>query len=206
MRVCRPRRGRTLLQCAGATVREVRTGAVGGQDAAHPVQSAPTRRENQLRVSGVRVSVGQGSQGERSPQAPHGPQETPQCTKALHRVVQGEPPPAVTRTLQAAERQTPWVLQLLRSPRERRQPARVLQQGHADFTEVAQSAQPTPQLHLARLHGSVGALQSCPTTDRRTTQDETGSPQDLSRPAVASIAEEPGARKPHAGICAGAVG
>ena len=43
-------------------------------------------------------------------------------------------------TVRAAERQTPRVLQLLRSPREHRQPARVLQQGHADSVEVAQSA------------------------------------------------------------------
>ena len=59
---------------------------------------------------------------------------------------------------------------------------------------------------VARLQQSTGALQSGPTTDRWTTQDETGSPQDLSRLAEASISEEPGARKPHAGICAGAVG
>src|SRR5262245_6102000 len=106
----------------------------------------------------------------------------------------------------AAERQTPWVLPVLRSPRERRQPEGVLQQGHADFPDVAQSAQPTPQLYVARLHGSAGALQSCPTTDRRTAQDETGNPLDRSRLAEARITEEPGARKPHAGICAGAVG
>jgi hypothetical protein len=44
------------------------------------------------------------------------------------------------------------------------------------------------------------------TTDRWMTQDEAGNPQDLSRPAAARISEEPGARTPHAGIWAGAVG
>ena len=54
------------------------------------------------------------------------------------------------------------------------------QQGHADFIEVAQAPPPAPQVYVARLHGSARALQSGPTTDRRTTQDETGSPHDLS--------------------------
>ena len=49
--------------------------------------------KTQLRVSGVRVSLGQGPQGERSPQAPDRAQETPELAEALHRVVQGEPPP-----------------------------------------------------------------------------------------------------------------
>src|SRR5262249_28848920 len=146
------------------------------------------------------------SPGEKTPQTSDRTEETPDLAQALHRVGQGEPPPAVASTVPAAQRQTPRVLQLLRSPRERRQPARVLQQSHTDVVEVAQSTKPTPQLHVARLHRSPGALQSCPTTDRRTTQDETGSPQDLNRLAGASISEEPGARKPHAGICAGAVG
>jgi hypothetical protein len=93
----------------------------------------------------------------------------------------------------------------LRSPWARRQPARVLQQRHTAFADVAQSAEPTPQVSVARLHRRTGALQRCPTPDRGTTQDETGSPLDLSRRADASRPEEPGASTPHAGIGAGAV-
>jgi hypothetical protein len=110
------------------------------------------------------------------------------------------------RALPAAECRTPWVFQLLRSPWERSQPASVLPQHHADFPAVAQPAEPTPQLHVARLHSGPGALQSGPPTDRWTTQDEPGNPHAVSRPATASLAEEPGARKPHAGLWAGAVG
>ena len=79
------------------------------------------------------------------------------------------------------------VRQLLRSPWERRQPEKVLQQRHTAFAEVAQAASPPPPLYLARRPRSPGALQSCPPTDRGTTQDETGSPENLSRRAAASL-------------------
>ena len=93
----------------------------------------------------------------------------------------------------------PWVCPGRRRPGERRQPARVRQQSHTDGAEGAQSASPTPQGSLARRPRSPGALASCPTTDRWPTPDETGSPHDLSRLAAARMAEEPGARQPHAG-------
>jgi hypothetical protein len=44
------------------------------------------------------------------------------------------------------------------------------------------------------------------TKDRRTAKDDEGSFQGVSSIATASIPEEPGAGKPHAGGCAGAVG
>ena len=71
---------------------------------------------------------------------------------------------------------------------------------------MAKPAQPTTQFQLARVPGTLKALPSRTTTDCRTAKDEKGSFAGLSRIAEASIPEEPGARKPHAGICAGAVG
>ena len=206
LRVRRPSRGGTLLQRVGATAGARRPGAVGRQDTDHPVQSVATGRKKALRGSGLRGAVGQGPPGARSPQAANRPQETPERADALHRVGQGASSATTARACPAAERHTPWVRPLRRSPRACGQPARVLQHSQTDFVKGAQSAASTPPLHLARLPQSTGALHRCPTTDRWTTQDETGSPQALSRLAEARISEEPGARKPHAGICAGAVG
>ena len=68
---------------------------------------------------------------------------------------------------------------------------------------MAKSTQPATQFQLARVPGTPEALSSRTTTDCRTANDEKGGFADLSRIAEASILEEPGARKPHAGICAG---
>jgi len=143
-RVRRPSRGGTRLHRAGATASAVRTGTLGRPDTGHPVPAAPPRRPNPLRVSGVCVSMGQGPHGARSPQAADGPPATPERPAALPRGVQGAASSTPRRALHAAARHAPWVRQGLRSPRERGQPATVLQPGPAECAAVAQPASPPP--------------------------------------------------------------
>jgi hypothetical protein len=63
-----------------------------------------------------------------------------------------------------------------------------------------------PSYTLGRLLCSASALRTGATTNRRTPQILLGDRALLSLRAAASIHEEPGAGKLHAGICAGAVG
>jgi hypothetical protein len=71
---------------------------------------------------------------------------------------------------------------------------------------VAQSAQPTAQRQRGGRHHAAGALHHRPTTDRWAPSDPPGRLSGFGRMADASIPNAPGARKPHAGICARAVG
>ncbi len=109
--------------------------------------------------------------------------------------------------IQGNERQATRLLQLLWRPRQLCQPESVLSGGYADAVQVAQSSQSTSQLHLDRLSGTIARLSGSTTLHCGETQDEIGRQGCLvGRRAEASILEEPGARKPHARICAGAVG
>src|SRR2546428_6836118 len=120
-------------------------------------------------------------------------------------MVQRESPSADEGTVPAAECQAPRLLQLLRSERQLRQPERVLPSVAAAASEVAESAQSATELHLGQLLCSERALRTGPTPNRRTPQSLLGDRAMLSLRAAASIHEEPGAGKLHAGICAGAV-
>jgi hypothetical protein len=71
---------------------------------------------------------------------------------------------------------------------------------------MAQQAESATQLQLGWLSPTAETLFSGTTWDRGQTEDETGDFHGLSQIAGASTFEEPGAIKPHAGICAGAVG
>lgn len=113
-------------------------------------------------------------------------------------MVQAESPSPGERTVSTAECQTPWVLQLLRGARQLRQFERVLSVGAAATSEVAESTEPTPELHLGWLSHAKAALRTYPTTHCGV--DQTSLSLDLH--AGASIDEEPGAGKLHAGICA----
>ena len=160
-------------------------------------------RKNALRVSGVRVSVGQGPQGERSPQAANSPQELRSALKRF-----------TAWCKEHRHLRLPVLFQRLNAKLRGYYNYYGVHGNAASLQEFFNKAirillkwlNRRSQRHSYTWQGynrSTGALQSCPTTDRWTTQDETGSPQDLSRLAAASITEEPGARKPHAGICAG---
>ena len=162
-------------------------------------------RENQLRVSGVRVSVGQGSPGERSPQAPHGPQETPDRSASAS-------PRGARRTDTSG---CQYSFKRLNAKLRGYYNYYGVHGNAASLKEFFNSAMRIllkwlnrrSQRHSYTWQGYTAVLerfQSCPTTDRWTTKDEAGNPRDLSRPAEASIPEEPGAGMPHAGICAGA--
>jgi hypothetical protein len=59
-------------------------------------------------------------------EAAHGAPEAAGVLAALHPVVSGESPSAAQRAVEAVERQTPGVLQLLRSAREQREPQAIL--------------------------------------------------------------------------------
>src|ERR1051326_2750626 len=82
-----------------------------------------------------------------------------------------------------------------------RQLGRVLLLRATNTSAVAQSAQSAAQLYLDRLQRT-----DVPAPTRTTANRATGLSNYSSLAAEASIHEEPGARKPHAGICAGAVG
>lgn len=73
--------------------------------------------------------------------------------------------------------------------------------------EVAEPAKPTPQFYAARLRRLDRTLPGATTADHRTAPSSipASGVQFLMPDAEASISEEPGARKRHAGICAGAV-
>jgi len=62
------------------------------------------------------------------------------------------------------------------------------------------------EAQLGGLQRAAGALQHRTTTDLWATPDQDGNFEGVGRIADASIPEEPGARKPHTGIRAGAVG
>ena len=120
--------------------------------------------------------------------------------------MQGEPESEADDTVQAAECQTPWVFQLLRGGGKLCQFEAVFLASNADTIQMAKSAQPAAQFQLARVPGTPEALPSRTTTDCRAAKDEKSNFAGLTRIAEASILEEPGAGKPHAGIWAGAVG
>jgi hypothetical protein len=84
------------------------------------------------------------------------------------------------------------------------EPATVLLPGHAHPDEVAESPQPAAQLHVARLQRAAPPLSGRPATPcGAPAPSHVGS---LGWIAEASLLEEPGAGKLHAGICAGAAG
>jgi hypothetical protein len=68
--------------------------------------------------------------------------------------------------------------------------------------EVAESTQPAQELQLGWLSRTKSALLARPAPYRRASPTRLS----LGLPAEASITEEPGAGKLHAGTCAGAVG
>ena len=121
-------------------------------------------------------------------------------------MVPGESESEADDAVQTAERQTPWVFQLLRGGGQLCQFETVFLASNADTVQMAKPTQPTAQFQLARVPGTPEALSGRTTTDCRTAKDEKGRFVGLSWIAEASILEEPGAGKPHAGICAGAVG
>src|SRR5882757_3342555 len=117
-------------------------------------------------------------------------------------MVQEESPSPGGRTVPTAEYQAPRLLQLLRSPRQLCQLGPVLLSGATAAFEVAESTQPAPELQLGWLPRTTSALRARSATHRRAFHTR----PTLGLPAEASINEEPGAGKLHAGICAGAVG
>ena len=70
---------------------------------------------------------------------------------------------------------------------------------------MAEPTESTTKLQLGRVRSATSTLQDRTTTNQETGQDEATATV-LSWNAEASISEEPGAGKPHAGFCAGAVG
>jgi uncharacterized protein (DUF433 family) len=76
-----------------------------------------------------------------------------------------------------------------------------------DSLEVAQSAEPAPQLHVARLCGLARPLPGAAATHSRAvpSPDPIRGLSILRSDAEASTSEEPGAGIRHAGICAGTV-
>src|SRR6185436_12200107 len=82
-----------------------------------------------------------------------------------------------------------------------RDKTRVIRFSRTNTAAVAQSAQSAAQLYLDRLQRT-----DVPAPTRTTTHRANGLSKHSSLAAEASIHEEPGAGKPHAGICAGTVG
>ena len=120
-------------------------------------------------------------------------------------MVQKESESGTKGYVQTTKGQAPRILQLLWSDWKPEESGTVLLPSETDSIQVAKSSKPTPELQLERLRATTKALQSRTTTNHRSASDETAS-TNLGRIAEASILEEPGAGKPHAGICAGAVG
>ena len=120
--------------------------------------------------------------------------------------MQGEPPPEVKGVVRTTQQQVARLLQLLWSAWELRQSEAVLQLCHADTDEVAQSTKPTEEPQLEWLQCGPTALSSETSPNRGQAPDQVGDFGGLGWIAEASISEEPGAEKPHAGICAGAAG
>jgi hypothetical protein len=117
-----------------------------------------------------------------------------------------EPTSASGSAVCAAQGHAPGVRPRLRGPRQRCPPPTVLLPRPGDPAAVAQPASPTAPVHLGGRQGAARALYGRATTDGGATQAQVGRFQGLGRIADARIPEAPGARTPHAGICAGAVG
>ena len=66
---------------------------------------------------GLRVSLGEGSFGERPSRTPDLAEEVTELPEAFHRMVQEEPTSESESAVCATECQTPWILQLLRGKR-----------------------------------------------------------------------------------------
>ncbi len=89
--------------------------------------------------------------GQASRRAQNIPEETPQRDRRLHPVVQAESQRPAQRALPATEPEAPWVLQLLRSERQRCRDTRVLWADDEDSVEVVEQKKPAPEFQLARL-------------------------------------------------------
>src|SRR5205085_6733852 len=107
-------------------------------------------------------------------------------------MVQAESPSADEGTVSAAQCQAPWLLQLLRSERQLCQLERVLSSVATAASEVAESAQSAPEVHLGRLRCCETALRTSEAPYRMPAYVRNGDRLRLSLHAAASIHEEPG--------------
>jgi hypothetical protein len=71
---------------------------------------------------------------------------------------------------------------------------------------VAEQKKSEAELHMGNVQRSLETISNSTTTNCSKIQDQTSGLRTLSQLAEASITEEPGAGKPHAGICAGVAG
>ena len=85
--------------------------------------------------------------------------------------MQEKPESEAKDTVQEAERETPRVLQLLRSDRELCQFGAVLPASDADTVQMAKPAQSTAQFQLARVSGTVRGIPYRTAPDSGAAQD-----------------------------------
>jgi len=71
---------------------------------------------------------------------------------------------------------------------------------------VAEQTKSESELHMGNVHGSPETISNSTAPNCGAIQGKTSNSIALNLLAEASITEEPGAGKPHAGICAGVAG
>ena len=123
-----------------------------------------------------------------------------------------EPEPAAEGTCGDAQAEISWLLQLLRSDRELKTSVALLEREPSDYLPGAEPAKPTQKLQLDWIRTDVEDAGYFNPTHCGKALLRTGPMETLlqitnaSRPLLRDRSEEPGAGKPHAGICEGGTG
>ena len=128
-------------------------------------------------------------------------EETASLNKGFHGMDQRKSTPPNRKNYAKRGTKVPGILELLRGGRKHEEPKQVELGVHETVVQMVESAIPETQLYLGRLQRNVYAFWNPSATHNGDGQSTAGI--QLEGQCKVSETEEPSARKPHAGICAG---